>query len=452
MLTVLSTVVVLSVLILVHELGHFLAAKAVGIQVPRFSLGFGKVLWGFRVGETEFVLSAIPLGGYVKMAGMEDDEAAEALEGPGGPEEEVDPERTFDSKSIPARVLVISAGVIMNFLFAWLVFSVVAFAYGDQTITETRVSVAGTVATPAGPALAGMREGARVTHVAGRPVSDWNTIESRLIDGSGSVELRFADAPPVTLRLPAEQQDRITALRGLQPWTPPVISNVVSGDPAARAGLREGDRVVQAAGAPVRSWQELVRTIQSHPGKPLPLVVQRGGQTVRTTVTPNTDRVTVPPDAKSVSVGRVGAAGTPPAYVTADVGVGRALALGARATWRTSAEIVKVLRRLIVGELSPRNLGGLLSIGEASGETARMGLEVWLLFLAAFSVNLAVLNLLPIPILDGGHLMFLAFEAVRGRPLSVEARIRLSQVGLVIVVALMLWANGNDIVRIIFNR
>ncbi|HEU4558792.1 MAG TPA: RIP metalloprotease RseP [Longimicrobium sp.] len=452
MLTIVSTVVVLSVLILVHELGHFLAAKAVGIQVPRFSLGFGKVLWGFRIGETEFVLSAIPLGGYVKMAGMEDDEAAEALEGPGGPAEEVDPERTFDSKSIPARVLVISAGVIMNFLFAWLIFSIVAFAYGERRITEMRVSVAGTVATPAGPALAGIREGARVTHVGGRPVSDWNTVDSVLTQASGSVELRFADAPPVKVQVPAAELERRTALAALTPWSPPVINSVVSGTPAARAGLREGDRVVQAAGAPVRSWQELVRTIQSHPGKPLPLVVQRGEQTLRVTVTPDADRVTVPPDGRSLSIGRVGAAGPRLPYLRETVGVGEAVVTGARATWATSAEIVKILRRLIVGELSPRNLGGLLSIGEASGETARLGLEVWLLFLAAFSVNLAVLNLLTIPILDGGHLMFLAFEAVRGRPLSVEARIRLSQVGLVIVVALMLWANGNDIVRIIFNR
>ncbi|HEX8903544.1 MAG TPA: site-2 protease family protein, partial [Longimicrobiaceae bacterium] len=140
MLTIISTVIGLSILILVHELGHFLAAKAVNIQVPRFSLGFGKRLAGFQVGETEFVLSAIPLGGYVKMAGMEDDEGAEALEG-SGEGYEVDPERTFDSKSLPARALVISAGVIMNLLFAFLVYTGLSLAYGETLISTTRVSV-----------------------------------------------------------------------------------------------------------------------------------------------------------------------------------------------------------------------------------------------------------------------------------------------------------------------
>jgi regulator of sigma E protease len=155
---------------------------------------------------------------------------------------------------------------------------------------------------------------------------------------------------------------------------------------------------------------------------------------------------------KRITVGKVGAAPVNPELVNTELGVGASVVQGAKDTWGTAVFVADVLRQLLTGQISARNMGGLLSIGEASGETARLGLEIWLGFLAAFSVNLAVLNLLPIPILDGGHLMFLAFEAVRGRPLSVEARVRLSQVGLVIVVALMLWANGNDVVRFLFNR
>lgn len=450
-MTILATVVVLSILILVHELGHFFAAKAVNIQVPRFSLGFGKALWGFRVGETEFVLSAIPLGGYVKMAGMEDDEAAEALEGPGGAVDEVDPERTFDSKSLPARTLVISAGVIMNLLFAWLVFSVISFAYGNTRITETRLSVAGDAGVARDPLLAAVPEGARVTSVGGRPVRDWGGVSDGLLTAPSPVEIRFADAPPVKVNLRGSDVDRAQALSWLQPWAPALIDRVENGSAASVAGLRPGDRVTAAAGAPVRSWQQLVLAIRGHPGKPLPLTVQRGGQTLSLTVTPAAAKAR---DAggRRITIGRVGAAGAAPAHVNERVGPGQAVVDGARATWRTSALVAGMLKQLVTGQISPRNMGGLLSIGEASGETARLGLEVFLGFLAMFSVNLAVLNLMPIPILDGGHLMFLAFEAVRGRPLSVEARIRLSQVGLVIVVALMLWANGNDVVRLVFNR
>lgn len=450
-MTILATVVVLSILILVHELGHFFAAKAVNIQVPRFSLGFGRALWGFRLGETEFVLSAIPLGGYVKMAGMEDDEAAEALEGPGGAVDEVDPERTFDSKSLPARTLVISAGVIMNLLFAWLVFSVIAFAYGNTRITETRLSVAGDLGAARAPLLAAIPEGARLVSVGGQPVHDWGEVSDALLSAPSPVELRFADAPPVTLNLHGSDVDRATALSGLQPWAPAVIDQVVAGSPAGRAGLRRGDRVTAAAGLPMHSWQQLVLAIRGHPGKPLPLTVQRGGRTLNVTVTPDAARGK---DAsrRRVTIGRVGAAGAAPAHVNERVGPVAAVGDGARATWGTVRLVAGVLKQLVTGQISPRSMGGILSIGEASGETARLGLEMFLGFLAGFSVNLAVLNLLPIPILDGGHLMFLAFEAVRGRPLSVESRMRLSQVGLVLVVALMLWANGNDVVRLVFNR
>ncbi len=453
LITILSTVVGLSVLILVHELGHFFAAKAVNIQVPRFSLGFGKQLWGFRVGETEFVLSAIPLGGYVKMAGMEDDEAAEALEGPGAAVDDVAPERTFDRKPIPARVLVISAGVIMNMLFAFLVFTGLTLAYGETLHPVTRVSVP-PAAQLEGPAraLAAISDGATLTAVGAYPVKTWEDVGQRLFDAPGGpLELRFADAAPVTLELPAAKDERAELVGRLAPFQEATIDNVLAGSPAARAGLRRGDRVVSAAGQPVRTWAQLVAAIQGHPGRPLPLVVQRAGRPVALTVTPDAVR---DPGAKTrgAKVGKVGASGTPLPSRHRDVGLAESVAVGARQTWGSAALIGKTLKDLLTGAMSARNMGGLLSIGEASGQTAQLGLEVWLSFVALFSVNLAVINLLPIPILDGGHLMFLAFEAVRGRPLSVEARIRLSQVGLVIVVALMLWANGNDVVRLVFHR
>jgi regulator of sigma E protease len=229
-----------------------------------------------------------------------------------------------------------------------------------------------------------------------------------------------------------------------------VIHEVQGGSAAARAGLKAGDRVVQADGRAVTSWARLVDAIQAHPGTPLRLRVSRGGQLLDLTVTPAVVRQKLA-DGSRVSIGRAGALAQPRREAHRRVGVGEALSLGASQTVGAAGGIVTLLKQLLTGEISARNLGGIISIGEASGQSASLGFDVWLLFLGLFSVNLAVVNLLPIPILDGGHLMFIAAEAVRGRPLSVETRIRLSQVGLVIVVALMLFANGNDLVRKIFG-
>ena len=452
LITVLSLIATLSILILVHEFGHFFAAKAVGIQVPRFSLGFGKRLAGFYWGETEFVLAAIPLGGYVKMAGMEDDEAASALEGAGPPPDEVDPARTFDAKPIWARTLVISAGVIMNLLFAFVVFTGLSLVLGETLHPITRVSIPPAAQLSGGArALAAVPDGATVAAVGGKPVRTWEDMVGELAKApAGPVQLTFTDRPPVSLQLPAAQDARGELLGALVPYRDPVLADVVAGSPAARAGLRRGDRVVSAAGVPVGTWSQLVDAIRGHPAKPLALVVERGGRRVAVTVTPNAARDR-DDSGKRVTVGKIGAAPDIP-QVHRRVGVVESVGLGARQTWDSAVMIGGVLKQLVTGQMSARNMGGLLSIGEASGETASQGFDAWLMFLALFSVNLAVLNLLPIPILDGGHLMFLAFEAVRGRPLSVEARIRLSQVGLVIVVALMIWANGNDVVRLVFGR
>lgn len=442
--TLLSLVVTLGVLIFVHELGHLFAAKLVGIHAPRFSLGFGKKLWGFQWGETEFIVAAIPLGGYVKMAGMEDDEAAEVLEG-GAPAEPVPLERTFDHKPLWARTLVITAGVIMNFLFAVVVFTVIALAYGESLLPETRAYVPPAPAGAAAP-LAAIPVGAKIVAIGGHPVATWNDVGRWLEDvPAGPVQLRFADAPPATIDLPAAKDARGELIGALQPFQDPVLGEVQGGSPASRAGLRKGDRVVEAGGQPVRSWPQLVTIIQGSPGRPLPMVVQRGAQRVPLTVTPSTVKGRKSAGERA-TLGRIGA-GVQADVVHRRIGPIEAVGRGFSGTWDTTKFIATTLKQLVTGEMSARNMGGLLTIAEASGDSARMGFDAFLMFLALFSVNLAVLNLLPIPILDGGHLMFLLAEALRGRPLSVETRIRLSQVGLVIVVALMLWANGNDVVR-----
>jgi regulator of sigma E protease len=444
-LTLLATIVALSVLILIHEFGHFFAAKLVGVHAPRFSLGLGPRVAGFKWGETEFVLSAIPLGGYVKMAGMEDDEAAEVLEGSEAAEP-IPRERTFDAKSLPARVFVISAGVIMNLLFAVVAYFVLTATYGRQVLDTTRVAP-DTTATGIGAQARAIPAGARILAVGDRPVTHYRELLDAFRHApSGPVELTFAEHPPVTLELPVALDHRFELMEALPPIADAVIESVVPGRPAAEAGLRPGDRVVRVDGEPVYGWGPLTASIRASAGEPMRFTVQRDGRTAELVVTPEPVAATV--DGRDTLIGQIGALGVDP-YITEPVGIVEAVGVGFARTWDDMTLIGTVLRQLVTGQMSARNLGGLITIGEASGQTARMGLFAFVSFMALLSVNLAILNLLPIPILDGGHLMFMAIEAVRGRPLSLESRIRLSHVGLLIVIGLMLWANGNDVVRLI---
>lgn len=411
MLTVLATIVVLSVLILVHEFGHFFAAKSVDISVPRFSLGLGPRVAGFRIGETEYVLSALPLGGYVKMAGMEEEEVA-GLEG-GSADTPVDPARSFDAKPLWARAWVISAGVIMNFGFAFLLYAVIGAVYGETLLPTTRLAVPEAADLPAGArALATVPPGAEIIAIDGEATENWNAVRDALADApAGPVTLRFADAQPVTIRLPAGDSARVALLGAVQPEFDPVLGEVVPDGAAAEAGLRRGDRILRSGGVPVRSWQQFVRQVEAHPGQPLPLEVRRAGRSLLVTVTPTAER-----DAGAErAIGRIGVYSDIPT-THRSLGIGEAIGMGAEQTWENSARIVTFLGRLLSGDESPRSVGSLITIGEVSGQVARLGLESFLDFMAFFSINLAVMNLLPIPVLDGGHLLFLGIEAVRGGP------------------------------------
>lgn len=438
MLTIAATIVVLSVLILVHELGHLIAAKAVDMQVLRFSLGFGPKIAGFRKGETEYVLSAVPLGGYVSVAGVAGEEAAGVLEG--GAEEREPSGRDFEAKPLWARTIFVTAGVFMNFLFAILVFAALGLYSGQLPDPTTQVAVLDAQESPENAdALAQIPSGAEITAVGETAVETRIEIDETLFEApAGPVTLRFDDISPVTLNLPAGDSARAALIGSLQPYFEPVIGRVAPGTPAAEGGLRAGDRVVAAAGEPIGSWPELVETIRARPGESLAVVVQRDDQRLSLTVTPETEQ-----DPVLGEIGRLGIG------LRSPLGPGEALIYGLRQTWEVSALIVGFLGDLFTGDQSPREVGSILTIGEVSGQMARLGLEPFLSFMALFSINLAVLNLLPIPVLDGGYLLFLGIEAVRGRPLSVEQRLRLSHVGLVIVVGIMVWAMTNDVLRVL---
>lgn len=449
MITIIATVVILGVLIFVHELGHFITAKWMDIEVPRFSIGLGPKMIGFTRGETEYVIAWLPLGGYVRMAGMDDMEALEGGEHDATTARSVG--RDFESKSLPARALVISAGVIMNVLFAWLLFSVIGLAWG---VRQSPAPVVGDVLeqllTPETAALADIPRNATITRVNGTAVSDWDGVQQALVSATDSLRLEFANAPSVTVPIPAGDTARAELLSAMEPRVeiPAVISSVADTSPAQRAGLEQGDRVVEIDGQPIRGWHDMVAAVEHRPGQALPVVVERGGDSVALTLTPERREVA----GGALVVGRIGVGRTIlrllDAYPRKHMGPLAAVAYGGHETYRVTRMIVGYLGGLFTGRESPRDVGGPILIYQISEQVVRIGFDAFLNFMALFSINLAILNLLPIPILDGGQLLFLAVEGIRGRALSLEQRMRLSQVGLVLVVAIMVWALANDVLRL----
>jgi regulator of sigma E protease len=457
--TLLATAVVLGVLIFVHELGHFLTAKWADIEVPRFSIGFGPKVVGFRRGETEYVISALPLGGYVKMAGMEE---LEPIEGPadgapgvgadsgGGAHRGKRParRRDFESKSLPVRAFVISAGVIMNILFAFVVWSTIGAVWGVPRPAEPVVGGVAEEALPEGAeALARIPPGTRIEAVGDRAVANFDELRLELITTRpGPAVLHLDGLPPVAFEVPQADTARALLAAAIEPVmrVEPTITGLVEGSPAEAAGLRAGDRVLRAGGRPVETWQEFVGIIETSPGRPVPLRVRRSGEELELSVVPESNTL-----ADGHVYGRIGARGPAAALAVPRERAGpvQAVAYGANETWRWMRLTVQFLGGMFSGRHSVRDVGGPILIGQLSGQVARAGLETFLNFMALLSINLAILNLLPIPVLDGGHLVFLAIEAVRGRALSVEQRVRLSQVGFVVILMIMAFAIGNDVLR-----
>lgn len=447
-MTILATVIVLGVLIFVHELGHFFAAKSVGVEVQRFSIGLGPRIFGFRRGETEYVLSAIPLGGYVKMGGMED-EVMERLEGDGPVERRPSP-RDFDAKPLWARAFVISAGVIMNLLFAFVVYTTVMAVWGMPQLSP-RVGLVRAAELPAGTeALAQIPVGAEVVRIGGRDIHSWMDVTDALLHASaGPTEVETVNpAATVAVTLPQETEARGRVVGAVRPFLDPEVGAVTPSSPAERGGLKPGDRILSVNGVPVASWDEFVEKIQSQPGKRVELVLYREGGQITRAVTPEPEQEADPVTGQQRTIGKIGIAYSPTNLSYQKVGIGEAVQYGARETVGTVQLIFGFLRDLFTGHVSPRSVGSIVTISQTSGQAAAAGLEAFLQFMALFSVNLAVLNLLPIPVLDGGHLLFLAIEGVRRRPLTLEQRLRWSNVGFLIVMGIMLWALSNDFLRL----
>jgi regulator of sigma E protease len=448
--TVLALIVVLGVLIFVHEAGHFVAAKWAGIYVHRFSLGLGPpIRWlTFRRGETEYSISWLPLGGYVKMASREEDIGSSALEG-GAPALTVPRDRVFEAKPVWKRMVVILAGVTMNALFAWAVFAFLAYKNGRQIDPVTTVGrVVPELVPPEAAALKQIPAGVRILRVNGDSMRSWDEIVGAIANTSDpEVRLELANGSTVVLPIhPDALEERIRAAQALQPFRPPVVGEVVPNKPAARAGIHPGDTIVAVNGRPIEQWYDLLEILQSSSGQQLTLTVAREGRRVPFALRPYTDSIPGP-DGKPRAVGRIGvAAGTQ--FISEELGLGQAIVDGGRATARASTQILRTVRGLFSGRISGRTVGGPILIGQLAGESVRMGLDTFLGFMALISINLAILNLLPVPVLDGGQFLFLLAEAAIRRPLPLKLRERLTTVGLVLIILLMGLAFSNDFRRL----
>ena len=455
MLTVAAFIVALGLLIAVHEYGHYRVAVACGVKVLRFSVGFGKTLYRWqprrqRPGQaTEFVIGAFPLGGYVKML--------DEREAPVAPEER---HLAFNNQPLKARAAIVAAGPAANLVLAVLLYAVVNWVGVQEPQAVLASPVAGSVAQQAG--LAG---GERVEQAAfdGEPLQAVHSFEDLrwlltrgALDGR-DVRLGLAATPQAGARellLPLASIDAREAdaqlLRKvgiLGPWTQPLIGEVVVGGAADRAGLRQGDLVQALGGTPVVDGQrlrELIRA-QVRAGKPLaaPWSVQRDGR-VRVFV--------VPPDAVkdgAATVGRIGAyVGAPPAFTEVRHGPLDGLWNGAVRTWEVSVLTLRMMGRMVIGEASLKNLSGPLTIADYAGKSASLGLTQYLVFLALISVSLGVLNLLPLPVLDGGHLMYYLWEAVTGKSVSDAWMERLQRGGVAVLLVMMSIALFNDVTRL----
>ena len=459
MLAILAPILVFGLVIFVHEFGHFLAAKAVGVYAPRFSIGFGPPIFKFRRGETEYILAWLPLGGYVRMASRHDAETA-FLEG--GQEEQTarrdsdadfDPEamipfgpkpvpedRWFESKPLWARLIIMVAGVVMNVVLAIVVASVLALHYGEVIYPST---VVGAVTPVAGvPEIGLIHPGDSIRAVNGSAVKTWNDVEREMFASTRAVSIT-TQRGEVRIPLSRDGTTAESVADAIVYYIPPVIDSVFPGGPAAIGGFQRGDSILSAGGHPVRSWTDMVNQVVSSPGRPLAFVVHRATATDTLTVTPKAVSQTDPATGETRTVGQIGASSRDLGRKTT-LGLGSSLAAGTRITWSNAGAVFKILHDIGTGAVSVKQLGGPVAITRASVTAARNGIDDLFYLIALLSINVAVLNLLPIPILDGGQILLNVLESAKGSPFSVQTREYILRFGLIAIALLFAIVMYND--------
>ena len=446
--------VVLGVLVTFHEFGHFIVARWAGVKVLKFSLGFGPKVLSRQVGDTEYLLSAIPLGGYVKMFG---EDAGE----PVPPEERA---RSFSHKSLWKRTLIVAAGPGFNFFLSYLIFSA-WLAMGTPLPIPTFAELSPTIDAirPGSPAVqAGLRVGDRITRIDEQDITTKNEVYAAVAESDGrslTIEVRRGDTLKAFLVTPelygpenVEQADVEQADTQVRPYVigieeaAPIVTAVMPDMPAAQAGLQEGDRIIEIQGETIQTWSQMTRIIKAHPNDSLTMQVKRDGAVVTLTIIPEPHEVT--DNGTRATIGKIGIMGSGRSVIRASSPL-TAVVQGVKATWGWSELTVVGIYKMLTGEISSKNIGGPIMIASASGSAAERGIADVMFFVAILSINLGILNLLPIPVLDGGHLFFFACEAVLGRPLAERQREVTQQVGLVLLFGIMIFAFFNDIHRLL---
>lgn len=442
-------IVVLGVLIFVHELGHFLAAKWAGIRVHRFALGMGNPVPGlsFTRGHTEYAICWLPLGGYVKMASREEEVASSALEG-SAVTEPVPPEEMFEAKPVWKRMIVILAGVTMNILFAFVTLTWLAAKNGQQTDPTTTVGrVYADSLPPGAEAIARLTEGDRIVRIGADTISSWGDVIDGFTNEADSIVIGLADGRVEVARVHhAALGERLRIVQSVLPFRAPVIGEVAATEAGAKAGLQTGDTILALNGEPIRQWYDAVERIRASAEVQLTVSIGRAGGRQEITVTParveekNSDGTTR-------VLGRLGV-GVHEETIYRPLSFGQALSFGVSNTLLFSTQIYRTVQGLFTARISSKEVGGPILIGQMAAQNARLGFDAFMGFMAFVSVNLAVLNLLPIPVLDGGQFVFLLAEGVLRRPLSLRIREGLTMVGLFLIVCLMVLAFKNDLVRV----
>lgn len=447
--TLVAFVIAISILVVVHEFGHYWVAKRLGVKVLRFSVGFGKPIWSRRFGRdrTEWALAAIPLGGYVKMLDEHEGEVPKAEQA-----------RAFNRQPIWKRAAIVVAGPLFNFLFAIVVYSMV-FGAGVDGLRP----LVGRVADGSLAQRAGFQPGDEFLSIDGRPVRSWDerrlymydraieraTVRFTVRDAAGTIQERRLDLSSLT---PTEVGSGLLEHEiGLSPALPeaePVFDLVDEHGTAARAGLHVGDRVIAIDDQPVKTWLDVSTIVSAHPGATLRFRIERGGK-----------QQDFPVAVKAVESGgkRYGLIGVgarypaipPSMLVTVRYTPFEAVVKSTETIWRMSALTLKMLGKMLMLEVSTKTISGPLTIAQYAGASAQIGLSTFAMFLAAVSISLGVLNLLPVPVLDGGHLLFYLIEGIKGSPLSERAMQWGQQIGVGLLVALMSLAMYNDLMRLL---
>jgi len=449
MTTLLAFIVAIVVLVVFHELGHYAVARWCGVKVLRFSVGFGRVLYSKRFGnsETEWALSAIPLGGYVKMLDEREGEVAPA-----------DLPRAFNRQPVLRRMAIVVAGPIANLLLAVLLYWAL-FIYGVPGVKP----VVGEIRPGTPAAAAQLQEQDTILSIDGVAVASWQDARWRLLDLvlqgrqtqleiSSAVGRKALRTLHLTNLTAADLDGDFMAKLGLYPYQPPVypvIGKLVADGAGQRGGLREGDRILRVEGEPMSYWRDWVEVIRAHPREVLRVEIERDGALLQVAITP--DSV----EESGAQIGRIGAAPQIDRAVFDAMLIEvsypplRAMAAAMDKTWETSVISLKMMAKMVAGEVSLKNLSGPITIADYAGQSAQMGLGAYIGFLALISISLGILNLLPIPLLDGGHLLYYAVELFKGSPLSDAVWETGQRVGIALLLTLMGFALYNDISRLI---